>query len=75
MATIDSQTILQVFILVGSSIIWFIRLEAKTNYNDGRLKELEEHFLKHKDTVTQQLTEIKQSLAKIEGFLSGKDLK
>ena len=72
---VDGQTILEMGVVIVSFIIWLIRLESKASYTDGRLRELEDHFLKHKDVVTQQLTEIKQSLAKIEGFLSGKDLK
>lgn len=61
----DQQVAWYIAGAIFSTIVWFVRLEAKVKY-------MEEDQKSHKDRtdlLTQQLNTIATSLAKIEGFL------
>jgi hypothetical protein len=57
------------FIAAGAlALIWFVRLEAKVLNTDKDVAELK---IDHK-SMNSQFSEIKTSLAKIEGYLYGR---
>lgn len=58
--------------LVIAGVVWFARLESKVMFLDGKVSTLEKDHLEFKNKVYEQLTMIKESLAKIEGFLQAK---
>ena len=58
--------------LVGI-IIWFVRLESKVLYMENKMEVVEKGHEELKEKVYGQLTTIKESLAKIEGFLQAKN--
>ncbi len=65
---------LAVDLLVGGlvAVVWFVRLEAKVLYAEKKLDALSQDHTEFKTKVYDQLTSIKESLAKIEGFLQAK---
>jgi hypothetical protein len=68
---------LDTYFKIGSAlvaiIIWFVRLESKVMYMENRMNNVEEGHSELKEKVHDQLTTIKESLAKIEGFLQAKN--
>jgi hypothetical protein len=57
--------------LVGF-IVWLVRLEGKTLNNDRRISHAEQQIENIENGLTKQLGEVKQALARIEGYLKAK---
>ena len=58
--------------LVGL-VAWFTRLEAKTSRNELDIMKMESKQEVLEKTVVQELSQVKESLARIEGRLLHKD--
>lgn len=60
--------------LVGivSFIVWLVRLEGKTLNNEKRITHAETQIENLESGLTKELSEVKQSLARIEGYLKAK---
>jgi hypothetical protein len=56
--------------LVIGHIVWLIRLEGKTNYNERAIEKLEVKHDALDNKIVEKLSVIEKSLAKIEGRLS-----
>ena len=63
---------LDIAILFMAALIWFVRLESKVVYLEKKVDVLYQDHAELKTKVYDQLTRIKESLAKIEGFLQAK---
>jgi ribosomal protein L29 len=61
-------------IVVGTIgvIVWLVRLEGKTIHNEKRLCHLETQMETMESGLVKELNEVKQSLARIEGYLKAK---
>ena len=53
-------------------VVWLVRLEGKTLNNDKRLSHVETQVENLESGLTKELSEVKQSLARIEGYLKAK---
>lgn len=62
-------TLIATFVGFG---IWLIRLEGKTNNNDKRLCHLEVEVEQMNSGISKELTQVKEALARIEGYLKAK---
>lgn len=69
----------KVFFAAVGLVIWFTRLEAKTNKNEKDIEKQELFIAKMKEKhetleseLIKELGEVKQALARIEGQLIGK---
>lgn len=65
-----------IFITLGGALIWLVRLEGKVSHNHERFGDLKSWSLlmeeKHNNLdskIVNELSEIKQSLARLEGKL------
>lgn len=61
----------EILALVGF-VVWLVRLEGKTLNNDKRLSHVEAQVENLESGLTKELSEVKQSLARIEGYLKAK---
>ena len=57
--------------LVGF-IVWLVRLEGKTDNNDKRAGHMEVQMENLESGLVKELGEVKQALARIEGYLKAK---
>ena len=57
---------------VVAFIVWLTRLEGKTMSNEKRLTHAEQQLENLESGLTKELSEVKQSLARIEGYLKAK---
>jgi hypothetical protein len=64
--------LVEVMVMAIAALIWFVRLESKVMYLEKKVDLLSQDHSEFKTKVYDQLTSIKESLAKIEGFLQGK---
>lgn len=62
----------QLFGSVIGFIVWLVRLEGKTLNNEKRLDHAECQLETLENGLTKELAEVKQSLARIEGYLKAK---
>ena len=62
----------QELLSVVGFIVWLVRLEGKTMNNDKRLTHVETQVENLESGLTKELSEVKQSLARIEGYLKAK---
>lgn len=53
-------------------VVWLVRLEGKTLNNEKRLDHAECQLETLENGLTKELAEVKQSLARIEGYLKAK---
>jgi hypothetical protein len=53
-------------------IVWLVRLEGKTLNNDKRLCHLEAEVESMHNGIQKELTQVKEALARIEGYLKAK---
>jgi hypothetical protein len=53
-------------------IVWLVRLEGKTMNNEKRLDHAEQQLDNLESGLVKELGEVKQSLARIEGYLKAK---
>jgi hypothetical protein len=61
----------ELFSFVGF-MVWLVRLEGKTLNNDKRLTHVEAQVENLESGLTKEMSEVKQSLARIEGYLKAK---
>lgn len=66
------KSVIDVLIFGIAALVWFVRLEAKVVYLEKKVDMLLQDHTEFKTKVYDQLTSIKESLAKIEGFLQAK---
>lgn len=52
--------------------VWLVRLEGKTTNNDKRLCHLEAEVESMHSGIQRELTQVKEALARIEGYLKAK---
>ena len=62
------------FLVVSSIgfIVWLVRIEGKTMNNEKRVDHLETQVETMESGLIQQLSDVKQALARIEGYLKAK---
>lgn len=53
-------------------IVWFSRLESKTNRNEKDIQKIENKHDALESSLIKDLSEVKQALARIEGQISNK---
>lgn len=53
-------------------VVWLVRLEGKTTNNDKRLCHLEVEVEQMNSGISKELTQVKEALARIEGYLKAK---
>lgn len=53
-------------------IVWLIRLEGKTVNNEKRVSHLEIQIENLESGLVKEMSEVKQALARIEGYLKAK---
>lgn len=62
----------QIILSVGGFGVWLVRLEGKSNHNDKRLSHLEVQVENLESGLVKEMSEVKQALARIEGYLKAK---
>lgn len=53
-------------------VVWLVRLEGKTLNNDKRLTHVETQVENLESGLVKEMSEVKQALARIEGYLKAK---
>lgn len=53
-------------------IVWLVRLEGKTTHNEKRLTHVEQQVENLESGLVKEMSEVKQALARIEGYLKAK---
>ena len=66
-----SEHLQEILSIIGF-IVWLVRLEGKTNHNDKRLAHVEAQVENLESGLVKEMTEVKQALARIEGYLKAK---
>jgi hypothetical protein len=61
----------EIIALVGF-IVWLVRLEGKTVNNEKRICHVETQVENLESGLVKEMSEVKQSLARIEGYLKAK---
>lgn len=54
---------------VLSGVVWLVRLEGRVNYHERELAALETKHTDLTNGIVKELSEVKQALARIEGWL------
>jgi hypothetical protein len=62
----------QEIISIVGFVVWLVRLEGKTVNSEKRICHLESQVENIESGLTKELGEVKQSLARIEGYLKAK---
>ena len=68
----DFEQHLTTILSIVGLIVWLVRLEGKTIQNEKRLSHLETEVEAMNSGLVKELTEVKQALARIEGYLKAK---
>lgn len=64
------EAIISCIASVVGIIVWLIRLEGRVNYNEKMLVNLESKHSALDEKIMSQLSQVRESLARIEGRLS-----
>jgi hypothetical protein len=56
-------------------IVWLVRMEGKTTHNEKRISHLETQVETMESGLVKEMSEVKQALARIEGYLKAKSEK
>jgi len=67
--SLDYQSVLMILGAVVGFIIWLARLEGKVTFNEKEINELRVKHESLDSKVIQQLAQVREALARIEGFL------
>jgi hypothetical protein len=53
-------------------IVWLVRMEGKTTHSEKRICHLEQQVENLESGLVKEISEVKQALARIEGYLKAK---